>query len=116
MTEEQKTNILNLIEALKTYPKVKDSLRTADGFCCIGVLCELNGYISHPPDVYDETNYIYEFGNGVANDIVMPYDIFSNLTGLSKLDMHKLMTLNDRCNTFYPVIELLYYLLNKPEN
>jgi len=116
MTEEQKTNILNLIEALKTYPKVKEALRTADGFCCIGVLCELSGFISHPPDGRGQYDYVYEFGNDVDDDLIMPYDIFTNITGLSTDDMHLLMRLNDNCNTFYPVIEQLYYLLNKMEN
>ncbi len=115
MTEEQKTNILNLIEALKTYPKTKKMLRNSKGFCCIGVLCELHSFKSEPESFRDR--YAYLFGDTYPVDTaVMPCDIFRNLTGLSNLDMRDLMNLNDNCNTFYPVIEQLYYLLNKMEN
>jgi hypothetical protein len=115
MTEEQKTNILNLIEALKTYPKTKTVLRDDHGFCCIGVLCELHGFQSKFESHLDR--YSYHFGDQYHIGIsVMPKDIFKILTGLPPKDMMDLMELNDNCNTFYPVIEQLYYLLNKMEN
>ena len=45
LTETQRQNVVALIEALESgkYRQTKGSLRSAEGHCPIGVMCELSG-------------------------------------------------------------------------
>lgn len=67
------------IEALRSgeYPQDSGALRTQDGYCCLGVLCEvaLKEGVIKPEDVKPnkaDDDELWSYGPGIADDITLP--------------------------------------------
>ena len=95
LTETQRQNVVALIEALESgkYKRVSRALRTVDGYCVTGVMCDLSGlgkweqwqgtdkfqfaidydghiwrWLNFPPyDVYDHFGLPHHFAMGILN-------------------------------------------------
>jgi hypothetical protein len=66
--EEQEENRKLWVEALRSgeYKQTKSNLRTTEGFCCLGVACEVIGF----PAVQVGFVYEYDGNTGVLSDRV----------------------------------------------
>lgn len=83
LTERQMQNVVALIEALESgkYRQVKRSLRSAEGYCVTGVMCEISGLGTWEP--YDSTDKFHFAINYHDGDIwrwlnFAPYDVVNH--------------------------------------
>lgn len=90
MTPTQKLNVETWVAALKsgTYPQAKKALKNEDGYCCLGVLCEINKV-----PFIDGSGY--QFPNGRTSNGMSSGEWFEEMTGLSFDDAGRLICIND---------------------
>lgn len=103
MKTEYKERLLAALKSGK-YQHAKEFLRTSEGYCCLGVLCDITK---------DEFNgkwkgdYTFTCDGTDRARSYLP-DAIANAVWLSDDDLDLLMDLNDRSREgFGPVIELL---------
>ena len=80
------------IEALGTYPKTKNTLKNEEGYCCLGVLADIEG----------DLNNIIKFGYS----FLLPKNKREKY-GLPMEIEGELAILNDKTDTFAEVIEMI---------
>jgi len=96
------------LEALETAPKTKGRLKDNDGMCCLGVLCDIS-----QGRTWRKTQMLSNGGQDVwyKNETVDPYQLLpANLArelGIADKGQLALSDVNDRNDTFRPVIEYL---------
>ena len=78
------------IEALGTYPKTKGRLKNEEGYCCLGVLADIEGDLEGILK-WDSTRLV------LPAQLIKKYDIPSAVE-------NKLMAINDQTSTFDSVI------------
>ena len=79
MNKTQKRNVQRWIQALRSgeYQQTRGQLNhPTEGYCCLGVLCELQGIPSRNTGSYVE----YQFGD-IFNSGGIPMDTFEKMTG-----------------------------------
>jgi len=92
-----------------SYAQTKSALHTAEGFCCLGVLCDLydanhwKPYQRHVPEQVQvdgsprsvETVYRYIPGHPADTYEVMPPESVTDWAGLGVIEAGQLATMND---------------------
>lgn len=90
-----------LVEALRSgkYSQIERNLRNKDGFCCLGVLCDIVN-----PELWEKVSYsdsyVYYNSNKVTYDQYKLPEEVSKITGLVWEDSRILAELNDSGKTF----------------
>jgi ABC-type uncharacterized transport system auxiliary subunit len=113
MTEEQRTNMNAWIKALESgnYRQGTGLLRqimndNAPSYCCLGVLCEINGLPRAT-----ESDRIYVYPNSYTSAVNTSHDWFTQTTGLDGDVQFALASANDKNNNFREVVaQLRLYL------
>lgn len=104
MTKDQKKNVRALIKALRggKYKQTRGWLRDKDGFCCLGVAC----------DIFDNkkwANYLYMDRGGILPDLVREHYGFAASKGANlpfKGKFVAMTDLNDEHNQSFKQIAL----------
>jgi len=79
----------------RKYKQTKGSLRDNDGYCCLGVLC----------DIVDNSKWDYtQFDNSTS---FAPDDIFCSLKLPEEVTQEKLAGMNDEGKKFYQIARFL---------
>jgi hypothetical protein len=92
------------------YKQTKEYLRTPDGFCCLGVLCDL-----YDPTVWDSVrdadddhNYNYNFTSiGRSSFETLPPSEIAELVDLTEDDCNALAGLNDEGMSFKQIADII---------
>jgi hypothetical protein len=108
MTPVQKLNVQHWAAVLRSgaYPKTKHALKNAEGYCCLGVLCEI-----HEIPFKNEDGYMFSSGeNGYS---MPPQSWFEATTGLPQNYADRLAHINDAEETFADVILEIESFLEK---
>jgi hypothetical protein len=92
------------IAALRSgkYPQGTGYLQTADGFCCLGVLCDVAGLkrSASKKSKGDFSSFIfYEFPNGKTDGFCLDKDFMYSI-GLDFYTMNRLADMNDDGSSF----------------
>jgi hypothetical protein len=86
------------LKALETAPKTKGCLKDEKGMCCLGVLCDI-----HPSVKWDGETARFK---DTTSSMILPLAMTMELD-LDDYESKKLAHLNDKSDTFAPVIEYL---------
>jgi hypothetical protein len=101
LTEDQKEFLQKWITALRSgkYKQTKGCLRDGEGFCCLGVGCEI-----YDPNGWSGNNEgVYTYGR---NMIFLPPDI-RFLAGISDRQEVDLTALNDNDKSFMEIADYI---------
>ena len=117
--EEQKENRKKWVDALRLgeYKQAKQALKTDEGYCCLGVACDISGL-----GEWQDIHYAVMNSNGVLkrSAVGLPVPVMSSL-GLSFQDgswgfddkVQSLSKLNDQGATFEEIANIIE---SEPEN
>lgn len=78
MNEELKQKWLKALRG-REYKQTKRALRTLDGFCCLGVLCDVIDPNKWSPNPSDSIKYNYDFGLGTLESSVVCQNVHKEL-------------------------------------
>jgi hypothetical protein len=83
--KKQASNVTKWLKALRSgeYRQTKEVLKSDEGFCCLGVLCDVvdrKGWEDH--DLV-EASYFYIFDEDDRDESLIPQRIFSSWTGIT---------------------------------
>ena len=75
--EQQKEHRKELVRALRSgdYTQVKQRLHTDDGYCCLGVACDISGlgeWVTNTHDQHGQKSYIYKVADDDWGDVGLP--------------------------------------------
>ncbi|MDE3022802.1 MAG: hypothetical protein KGI54_13250 [Pseudomonadota bacterium] len=115
MNEEQKEFNTRWVAALTSgnFPQVEGALRTSEGFCCLGVACNLVDPLGWGKGYKDEVweALFYNWKELLSRDV--PYDFIENLTGLYRWQVEELVDMNDGGIPFLTIAEnIIEYMSN----
>ena len=105
-SDSQKRLVQKWIEALESgeYPQTTYSLHNQEGYCCLGVLCEVAGIRSR---IESPTTGWYIFGpfpDGTSDGELPPDTWFYRVTGFDSEFKRKLAEMNDDENKSFKEI------------
>ena len=101
------------------YPQIKSFLHTADGYCCLGVLCELSGFASWKEEDIpwlDQAGlpirFKYPDGTGLTSKYSLPYNVMEwsgvrTSSGEVLSEDNTLASLNDKGKTFTEIAQII---------
>jgi len=116
LTETQKEHLKDLVDALRSgeYDQTKGALRNSNGFCCLGVACDL---FDKSLWVFDHTDKVDLF-RFLTNATFLPIDVQEyfglNLTGelvspveFKDCEIYSLLNLNDDGMVFTEIADII---------
>jgi hypothetical protein len=111
MTPVQKLIVQHWAAALRSgaYSKTKHVLKNAEGYCCLGVLCEIHEI----PSKNEGGMFCYMFPSGENGSSMPPQSWFEATTGLPQNYADRLAHINDAEETFADVILEIESFLEK---
>jgi hypothetical protein len=108
MTPLQRLNVQHWADVLRSgaYPKTIRKLKNEDGYCCLGVLCEIQE-VPHETEhgyMFPDGSVGYMFPDGSVGYSMPTQPWFEETTGLPMNYADRLAHINDAEETFAAVI------------
>ncbi len=94
------------VKALRSgkYSQTTGKLRKPDGFCCLGVLCDISG----KGEWEDRTDYFSFRGYGAHVSNLTPIELAAEI-GLTSYKEDELTSMNDRGKSFDEIADWIEY-------